>query len=522
MAWPRSSLVIAVLAAVSAFVLWYPMLGGWWYVINWHEWPSMMHANHQIDWTKYWAWLDSATTSFGSKVTRPGYFLIPSAFLIAFRDQPILWFGGTVVLFVIGVFAITVFVSRLAGPVFGFFFAGFLLLHPMWSEIILELQSELFAFVGMSVGALLTQRAYAKYSSLSAVLAICFGVWGIFSKENIALSALACLPIIGLAILVWSRMAAIRLSWILIGWWLASLIMLAGIIHGMLIGREGGRAVDLYGREIGASIVWKSFLIWKIFWLPLFAIFLIAALVLAFLVFRNRAGLSGPRDVLNRFSTLLFAVLVSAAGTVCALVNVACYREIIQGRYLFPLALIPWLVFAALIWAFYQTTPVLRRGFGFIPALGALLIAVVLAWPKDASIKSNFQSVAHFREHTSFIRSTLEDARRRCVGKAHPKVVFLSHDFNDYEPVVAVDIFLGYLNVPGHRYLLREGYSLESAKDGSQRFLWNVMEKEVEKGVLLRATEDDLKEADFVIQFSAPDNLKANFPNLWPLYLHQD
>src|SRR5215469_3110680 len=103
-AWPRSSLVIAGLAAVSAFVLWYPMLGGWWYVINWHEWPAMMHANHEINWTKYWAWLDSAITSFGSKVTRPGYFLIPGVFLIAFRDQPILWFGGTVALFVIGVF----------------------------------------------------------------------------------------------------------------------------------------------------------------------------------------------------------------------------------------------------------------------------------------------------------------------------------------------------------------------------------------------------------------------------------
>jgi len=40
--------------------------------------------------------------------------------------------------------------------------------------------------------------------------------------------------------------------------------------------------------------------------------------------------------------------------------------------------------------------------------------------------------------------------------------------------------------------------------------------------VLLRATKEDLKESDFVIQFSAPDNLKPNFPNLWPLYVFQD
>jgi len=107
-------------------------------------------------------------------------------------------------------------------------------------------------------------------------------------------------------------------------------------------------------------------------------------------------------------------------------------------------------------------------------------------------------------------------------GKAHPKVVLLSHGFNDYEPVVAVDQFLGYLNVPGRRYLLREGYSLESAKDGWERTLWKLMDGEVEKGVLLRATKEDLKESDFVIQFSAPDNLKPNFPNLWPLYVFQD
>jgi hypothetical protein len=99
-------------------------------------------------------------------------------------------------------------------------------------------------------------------------------------------------------------------------------------------------------------------------------------------VFLNRAALSAPRDVLNRFSPLVFAVLVSAAGTVCALVNVACYREVITGRYLFPLALPPWLVFGALIWAFYRPAPVLLRGFRVIPALVASLIAVALAWPK--------------------------------------------------------------------------------------------------------------------------------------------
>lgn len=397
------------------------MLGGWWYVLEWHHWPGMMHANGGVDWSKYWGWLDAPTSHFGSKVTRPSYFLTTSAFFVAFRDQPLLWFGATVGLFGIGLFAITAFASRLAGPAFGVFFGGFLLFHPMWSDIILQLTSELLAFVGLSVGAFLAQRVCARYSPGWVLMAICSGAYGICSKENIALSAVVCLPIIGLAILVWSRAAAIRLSWILIGWWLASLIMLAGIVHGVLIGRNGGRTVDLYGREISVSSVWKSFLSWKIFWLPLFAIFLIATLALAFLAFRKRAALSGPRDVLNRFSPLVFAVLVSAAGTVCALVNVACYREVIQGRYLFPLPLLPWLVFAALIWAFYRPAPVLRRGFGFIPALVASLIAVALAWPKDASIKNNFQSVGRFVRHTSLIRSTLEDARHRCLGKAPSK-----------------------------------------------------------------------------------------------------
>ena len=101
-AWPRSSLVIAGLAAVSAFVIWYPMLGGWWYVLEWHHWPGMMHANDGVDWSKYWGWLDAPTFHFGSKVTRPSYFLTTSAFFVAFRDQPLLWFGATVGLFGIG------------------------------------------------------------------------------------------------------------------------------------------------------------------------------------------------------------------------------------------------------------------------------------------------------------------------------------------------------------------------------------------------------------------------------------
>jgi hypothetical protein len=498
------------------------MIGGWWYLIDWHQWPAMMHANQGVDWTKYWSWLDAPIFHFGSKVTRPGYYLTTGAFLIAFRDHPSMWFGATVALFSIGVFAITAFVSRLAGPIFGVVFAGFLLLHPMWSEIMLILTSELFAFVGLSVAALLAQRVCARYSTSWAVLAVCFGAYGISSKENIALSAVVCLPIIAVALLVWSRAAAIRISWILVSWWLVSLIMLVGIVHGALIDRIGGKAFDLYGREISLSAIYQSFLRWQIFWLPLLAVFLIAVLAFALVALLNRADRFDARNVLNRHSQFAFAALISAAGAACALVNVACYREFIQGRYLFPLALLPWLVCAGLISAFYPLVPVFRHGFGLISALGASLLAVAVGWPKDAPVQQNFESVDRFLHHSSLIRTTLEDAQHHCQGKAHPKIVLLSHDFNDLEPVLATDILLRYLNIPDRRYLLREGYSLESAKDDFQIYLWKTMQAAVEKGVLLSATKDDLNEADFVIQFSAPENSEASFPNLWPLYLHQD
>jgi hypothetical protein len=291
----------------------------------------------------------------------------------------------------------------------------------MWSEIILELTSELFAFVGLSLGAFLAQRSSTKYSRVTALMAICFGAYGVCSKENIALSALVCLPIIGLAILVWSRATAIRLSWILIGWWVASLVMLGGILHGLLIDRDGAKTVDLYGREVSISAVLRSLLSWKIFWLPLLCFFLIATLTLSFLIFHNRARLFSVRDILNRFPFWIHAVLISAAGTACALVNVACYREFIQGHYLFPLALLPWLVFAGLIWALYTRFPAFQCGFGVIPAVLASVVATGLAWPKDAPASNNIQSVARFVLHTSLIRSTLEDAHNRCLGKATPK-----------------------------------------------------------------------------------------------------
>jgi hypothetical protein len=150
------------------------------------------------------------------------------------------------------------------------------------------------------------------------------------------------------------------------------------------------------------------------------------------------------------------------------------------------------------------------------------VLATSLAWPKDASVSNNIQSVAHFVRQSSLIRFTLEDAHDHCLGRPHPKVVLLSHDFNDLEPVLAVDILLGYLNVPGQRYLLRDGYSCESAGTNFQRYLWKTMETALVSGMLVRANKDDLKKADFVIQFSASENTKQNIPNFWPLYLHQD
>jgi hypothetical protein len=116
----------------------------------------------------------------------------------------------------------------------------------------------------------------------------------------------------------------------------------------------------------------------------------------------------------------------------------------------------------------------------------------------------------------------LEAARDHCLGKPQPLVMLLSHDFNDFEAVVAVDQLLDYLNVPGPRYLLRNGYSLESAENNTQRFLWKRMEEAAESIPLKRATKDDLIKADFVIQFSAPENTQQSFPNLWPLYLDMD
>jgi hypothetical protein len=525
--WPRSSLAIAGLTAASGLLIWHPMLSGWWYLIDWHTWPYMIRADHVLDWGKFRDFLDPPAFHFGSKVTRPGYYLTTGAFAFVFRDQPLWWFAATLALFGIGTFSITAFIGRLAGPIFGLLFGAFLLLHPMWSDIVLDLTSELFAFVGLSVGAFLAQQSALRQSStkhapITACLAICSGAYGVCSKENVALSAVVCLPMIGLAILVCSKETAVRLRWILIGWWSASLVMLGGILHGLLIGRVGGKTVDLYDREISISVVLGSFLNWKIFWLPLFGLFLIATVTLAFLVFQNRSQILSARDVSDRFPLCIYAGLISAAGTACALVNVACYREVIGGRYLFPLALLPWLVCAGLVWALYRPFPALRRGFGFVPAIVASLFATGLAWPKGASASNNFKSAARFVRHTSFIRSTVEAARDRCLGKPHPIVVLLSHDFNDLEPVLAVNILLDYLNVLGPRYFLRDGYSLESAENNGQRYLWKTMEEALESGLLKRASKDDLVKADFVIQFSAPENTKQSVPNLWPLYLHQD
>ena len=282
------------------------------------------------------------------------------------------------------------------------------------------------------------------------------------------------------------------------------------------------KTADLYNREISASAALGFFLNWKILWLPLFGVFLIATVTLAFLVFHNRSRIRNARDVLDRFPLWIYAALISAAGAACALVNVACYREFIEGRYLFPLALLPWLVSAGLIWALYRPFPLLRRAFGLVPALVASLVAAGLAWPKDALTSNNSKAAARFVRHTGLIRSTLETARERCLGKPHPIVVLLSHDFNDLEPVVAVDKLLDYLTVPGPRYFLRHSYSLESAANDSQRFLWKLMEGAVASGRLKRADPSDLSKADFVIQFSASSSNTQTVPNLWPLYLHQD
>jgi hypothetical protein len=256
--WPRSSLAIAGLTAVSALLNWHPMLGGWWYLIDWHQRPYMVRADHVLDWGKFRHWLNPPTFHFGSKVTRPGYYLTTGAFVAVFRDQPLWWFAATLALFGIGTFSITAFIARLAGPIFGLLFGAFLLLHPMWSDIILDLTSELFAFVGLSLGAFLAQQSALRQSSnkhapVTAWMAIFSGAYGVCSKENVALSALVRLPVIGLAILVCSRATAMRLSWILICWWVTSLVMLGGILHGLLIGRVGAKTIDLYDREISIS-----------------------------------------------------------------------------------------------------------------------------------------------------------------------------------------------------------------------------------------------------------------------------
>jgi hypothetical protein len=519
-------MVVAIVATVAALLIWRPMLGGWWYVIDWYQWPYLIGADHAMDWSTFLHWLSPSQFSFGSKVTRPSYYLTTSIFLAALGDRPVWWFVATLGLFAVGVFSITSFVTRLAGPVFALFFGAFLLLHPMWSDIVPKLQSELFAFAGLSLAAFSAQlaagrSASAKGLSLAALTALCSGIYGICAKENIALSAVVCLPLIALAILVYSRDVAARLAWLFLGWWAASLVMLAGIIQGVFGGKEA-RAADLYDREISFDAVVSAFSRWTILWVPLFGVFLFAVSVFVFLLFRDRAHIRCLGDVLRRLPFPLCAVLFSAAGLACALVNVACYRQIIEGRYLFPLTLLPWLVFAGLAWAFSRMLPFSWRGFVILPALVTALVATSLAWPPRAPLTTNLQAAERFARHTRHIRAALEAARDACLRKQEPKVVLVSHDFNDFEPVMAVDKLLNYLNVPGPRYLLRTGYSLDSATDDSRRFLWKLMDRYLEMRRFKRADSVDLAQADFVIQFSGSDKTGLSAPNLWPLYLHQD
>jgi hypothetical protein len=525
--------VLAIIfgSALITWLLWGPLLGAQWWIIDDAYWIGLVGNRPSLPFTEMLAQFTPSGCHLGSAVNRPSYFIIHAIWAFLFGKNVLLWYLSKMLCFLGATAAFWFAFDRLVElPLAGLLTFG-IAIQPYWTDIMTRVQScELLGALGCGLflaGAVLllkerdltpaNTRLLPKWRARAAISCIAVGGFiAVGSKENFTVLICAVVPVLMMLELRLGRSKLLLLTYTAV---LAfGAVVLYGIYFGVL-----RRGVDLYGVGVGTRVSRLSSSLAA----PGTQVILVVLGWLA--VLHVIAGLAPGTLSLNR-KTLggLFAV---QSYLLFARIFLYFFYSVMPAasRYEFPYLAIP-----ALSGALCYAAVLRGEMFGFlsprtkwaIRCVG-LCLAALFVMPPKIGFNRNFSQ--RFAEATRVFQSRLvavENAIRREPGTA---LVFQSHAPSDFEPLVSLHIFLRARGLQNPLYLEQVGYSEATATDGQAQLLFSLQRAltapgglhpygELSQGVgFYPYAELSPEMPRKVITFSKPDLPPGALANFWPI-----
>jgi hypothetical protein len=514
----KAGLLCVAVAVVIALYLWSPILRSWWYITDDYRWPTILGPGKSISFSQFLANCNPPDWHLGSKVNRPTYYCTTSAMMYLFGDRIILWNLARIAIMASSLAMAGWVVSRLVGLLAALPVVVLMGIHPLWYDALPRLQSELFAFLGLSAVGWLAWRAHQAQREASPgwrrhVLGAGLLVAALYAagaKEIItALMALVAV----LALLVTRKDCAGPTTYVKMPAILA-LGYCGFLSYCVYLGLRGDR-VDLYGRKLSLGALARLFAS-GLLGQPI-AVLLLALALALYLFLRLRSCVEPERARrLARWNLLMQLALV-----VFSAFTVVFYRGDIPAgaRYQFPYAFLPSLgvvIFTAYGYGLVETEfPRRKVHVSILAAVVPWCLALLIASRFDGGLASNRRGAIFYTAATERFRDRLALLTQAAKEDPGRPIVFQTYGFNDTEPLLSVDLFLKFNGCANPIYLSIVGYSEGTAKNPLERNLARLTEGYLTSKRFLPST-DDVARRGIRVNFSKAKLDDGELANFWP------
>lgn len=516
-----SGLCCAAAGFILAIYIWHPITDSWWYITDDYRWPRILGSDNSITFSEFLSNCNPSDWPLGSKVNRPTYFFSTSLMMYLFGENIVWWNITRIAIMSCSLAAVGWVVARIVGAIPSLAAIALLGFHSMWFDALPRLQSELFSLLGLSMTGLFAWAVIAcskngerPFLRRALVGALClFSLYATGSKENITvlMAMVAGVTLVATWASPSRTLAAFRFPAVLVLIW-------SGVLFYFIYRGVMSKGVDLYGRAVRPSealhYFWQGILNKPIVW----------SLALT----SSIAAITSLRFLSPEAKPLRGALTWNAIMQSCILFYTGFLAFFYRGgipefnsRYQFPYAFLPLLGLIVLASVFLDATKNHKRinfGLLLIASIASPLVAHNAIANQGSSYSFNTTGAYLYRRATISFHHRLEALITQATRSPSTPILFISHGFNDYEPLRSIDTFLKANGCQNEVFLEVIGYSESTAPSASAVHLSRLTNGLYTRNIFHRPECLPSGVVPIKANFSREDLSNGAVANFWPLF----
>ena len=516
-----SGLCCAAAGFILAIYIWHPITDSWWYITDDYRWPRILGSDKSITFSEFLSNCNPSDWPLGSKVNRPTYFFTTSSMMYLFGENIVWWNITRIAMMASSLAAVGWVVARIVGAIPSLAAITLLGFHSMWFDALPRLQSELFSLLGISMTGLFAWAVVAcsrsdgpTFLRRALVGALClFSLYATGSKENITvlMAMVAGVTLVATWVSPSRTLAAFRFP--------AALVLIgSGALFYFIYRGVMSEGADLYGRAVHPAEALHYFR-QGILNKPIVWTLALASLIAAITSLKFR---SPEAKFLRR------ALAWNAIMQACILVYTGFLAFFYRGgipelncRYQFPYAFLPLMALIVGASVLLEATRNHKRiNFAvlLIASITTPLVAHSAIIHPGSSYSFNLAGAQIYSRATISFRHRLEMLIAQAAKSPSTPILFVSHGFNDFEPLLSIDLFLKANGCQNEVFLEVIGYSESAAHSDSEVHLSRLTNGLYTSNRFHRPEDLPSGVVPIKANFSREDLSNGAVANFWPLF----